>query len=166
MTNIQAQPIHKPPYSYKEGSARLVRLIAFDKIGRILVVQKGNAIDIIKGRQEFDDDTHEDAVRREAEEQASVSLGEVSLAAKIQLPEWINGKPVYELVFTGLVDEIGLRPDGNDYIRFFMDKKVFIKKYRQDSTEEMKALIEMADLYCLKEQNYQRHTEEFRLAVF
>ncbi|NCC03473.1 MAG: NUDIX hydrolase [Proteobacteria bacterium] len=157
--------IFDPPYSYKEGSARLIRLIAFDRIGRILAVQKEDCIDIIRGRQEFDDDTHEDAVRREAKEQANISLGEVSLAAKIRLPEWINTKPIYELVFAALVDEIGLCPNGRGYDRFFIGKQAFLKKC-QSSTEEMKTLVHMAEACCSPCFIYQKTIPENRQLAF
>ncbi len=142
--------IHPPLFTFAWDRAASVNLILFSDDGqKILVVQKGEAFDILRGAREWDDDTLEDTVRREARDQAGVVLDAVTIAAILSTQEELLAEVSYELVMTAFVLSQE-RHTFQETKSVFIDKETFLEHYTFGNREEMKTLMSMAEDYRLR----------------
>lgn len=142
--------IHAPLFTFAWDRAERVNLILFSDDGQqILAVQKGEAFDILRGAREWDDDTLEDTVRREARDQAGVVLDAVTIAAILSTQEELLADVSYELVMTAFVLSQEARTV-QETKSVFIDKETFLEHYAFGNREEMETLIGMAEDYRLR----------------
>ncbi len=137
---------HEPMFPFDAERVRGIKIIAFDNEGRILGVKKGRTYDIPSGCQEWEDDTFEETAYREANEQAQVTLGQITLAAVIE--EALKGSEeatTYTLVMTGMVKEMEPMLSEKEHKRAFLTKSNFLKRYRFGNPEALRVLIEMTE---------------------
>lgn len=144
--------IHEPLYPFDSERVFAIKVIAFDKFGRILGVKKGRSFDIINGCPEWDDDSLEDAARREAYEQAGAGLEQVTVTAVIEHDPDENKEveesgPFYTLVVTGQIKGLEEWPPEQAIKRGFFKKEIFLKRYRFGNPDDLRVLIEMAEVY-------------------
>jgi len=134
--------------SFNARRAESIVVVVFDTEGRILGVKKGRSFDLIWCKQDWDDDTAQDAAHREAREQAGVILGDVALAAIIET-RLVKAKAlrIFTPLITGIVKEIDADFPALAKKRCFLDKETFLKRYRFGEPEDMRVLIETAESY-------------------
>ncbi len=143
--------IHEPLFTFAWDKAENINLILFSEDGnKILAVKKRTGLDILRGFRDWDDDTIEDAVRREANDQASAMLDAVTIAAVLSTPGELLSEVSYELVMTAFVKNRGPRRTWQETECEFIDKEVFLKRYRSGDREEMEVLIGMAEDYRVR----------------
>jgi ADP-ribose pyrophosphatase YjhB (NUDIX family) len=156
--------IHEPLYPFDSERVFAIKVIAFDKSDRILGVRKGRSFDIINGCQEWDDDSLEDAARREAYEQAGAALEQLTVAAVIEHDPDENKEveengPFYTLVITGYIkgfEEEPLFPKQKCRHRFLKKSSLLRHAERPD----LHKIVDMAEFYLsANEQNYSEKTQ-------
>lgn len=146
--------IHEPFYPFDCERVFGIKVIAFDRHDRILGVKKGRSFDIINGCQEWDDDSLEEAARREAYEQAGAALEQLTVAAVIEHAADENKEieengPFYTLVMTGYVESIEeepLFPKQLSRHRFL--NKASLLRHAEEA--DLHRIIDMAEFYVLK----------------
>lgn len=146
--------IHEPLFIFAWDKAKNVNLILFSEDGnKILAVKKEDGFDILRGFRDWDDDTIEDAARREANDQASATLDAATIAAVLSTPGELLSEVSYELVMTAFVKNRGPRRAWQETECEFIDKETFLKRYRFGDREEMEVLIGMAEDYRVRRSN-------------
>ena len=142
------QIYHEPLFPFDKVNVKAIKIIAFDDEGKILGVKRGRTFDIPSGRLEWDDDDLTAATCREVYEQASVILGKVIISAVIEnLPIQSVTPPTHTVVMTGFINKVEPMPFGRENKRAFLDKELFLKRYRFGDPEALKRLIDMASFY-------------------
>ncbi len=152
--------IHEPLYPFDHERVFGIKVIAFDEFDRLLAVKKGRSFDIINGCQEWDDDSFEDAARREAYEQAGATLEHLTVSAVIEHESDENQEvedsgPFYTLVITGYVEGLEEWPPEQAVKRGFFKKEVFLKRYRFGNAADIKTLVEMAHFASVNQKEAQ-----------
>lgn len=143
------QTYHEALFPFDKEQVTGIKVIAFDHEGKILGVKRGRTFDIPSGCQEWDDDTFEEATRREVYEQASAVLDKIALAAVIEnAPLGTDDPTTFTLVMTGFVKALEPMLLGRDHKRTFLDKKTFLNRYRFGNPDDLKHLIDMAEFYA------------------
>ncbi len=138
--------IHEPLFTFAWDKAENVNLILFSEDGnKILAVKKEGGFDILRGFRDWDDDTIEDAARREANDQASATLDAVTIAAVLSTQGELLSEVSYELVMTAYVKSRGPRRAWQETECKFIDKETFLARYTSGDREEMEVLIGMAE---------------------
>lgn len=144
----------EPTYPFVIEKVTGVRIIAFDDEGKILAVRKRKKFDrtrklnIISGVHEGDDKNYEETIRREAREEANVTLGRLFLAAVIEhkLKGASSQTATYHLVMTAHIkDFIPYTEYQEPNERFFLTREEFLKRYNAGRPEDMAKLIDMAE---------------------
>jgi 8-oxo-dGTP pyrophosphatase MutT (NUDIX family) len=142
------EPTH--PFAIEKVTG--VKIIAFNDEGKILAVRKRKKFDpnrklnIISGTHEGDDKNYEETIRREAREEANVTLGRLFLAAVIERKLKGASSTTYHLVMTARVKEfIPYTEYQEPNERFFLTREEFLKRYNAGTPEDMVKLIDMAE---------------------
>lgn len=160
--------IYEPLFTFAWDRADHINLILFNEDGsKILAVKKGNGLDILRGFRDWDDDTIEEAARREAKDQASAILDAVTIAAVLSTPEELLSDVSYELVMTAFVTSKGARHAWQECESEFVDKETFLARYASGDREEMEVLIAMAEDYRVRRsigKNKSFQTQHFQTA--
>lgn len=138
----------EPMHPFDILRAKRIKVIAFDDAGNVLAIRKHKKIDIISGTTGCDDRNYKDAARREAREEANVTLGRLHLAAVIESKPKDNpsAEASFILVMTARVK--GIIPY-SEYQepnkRYFLTKEKLLKRYSAGKPDDLIKLIEMAD---------------------
>ena len=114
-----------------------ILVFAFDAQGRILVLKDKKGFSLLRGEIEWDDDTGEDAARREVLELADATLSSVSLAAFIEttVEDSFTQDPVITLVFAGCVDTLDSCPSSGKDRRVFLSGDDFLESCAPENAE-------------------------------
>lgn len=151
---IHEHRYYEPMHGYDKCMVKNVKVVAFDNEDRILTVRDGNRIDIVNGSIEWDDDTPEDAARREAMEKANVTLGEVSLGAVIESKPkgGSSGQAAVTLVMTARIKSIDPYKSWQGAPkRAFLTKEELFKKLGPRKSKDLTRLIDMASFALVEE---------------
>lgn len=155
--------IHEPLFSFAWERAKNVNLILFSEDGKqILAVKKNGALDILRGSREWDDDSLEDTVRREANEQASAMLDAVTICAILSTTEELLSEVSYELVMTAFVTNKGPRHVWQETESEFINKEIFLTRYAHDEREKIETLVGMAEDFRVRRSTHKYNTKTFQ----
>ena len=138
----------EPMHPFDILRAKRIKIIAFDDEGKILAIRKQKKIDIISGSTGCDDRNYKDAARREAREEANVTLGRLHLAAVIESKPKDNpsAEANFILVMTARVKStIPYSEYQEPNKRYFLTKEKLLKRYSAGKPDDLVKLIEMAD---------------------
>ena len=122
-------------------------IVAFDEEDRILVLKDKKGFAVLRGIIEWDDDTIEDAVRREVLEQACATLGVVRIAAIIETtPENAFAEdPVVTVVATARLETMEAFPANQEDKRFFLAKQDFLDHGAPENAEVQPCLMDLVE---------------------
>jgi ADP-ribose pyrophosphatase YjhB (NUDIX family) len=118
----------------EQGEARFVKLVAFDAANRVLVIRRGNRLALPGGRIEWDDDDAGAAARREAREQANVTLGPLVPVATVWTRDG-KGARVRALVFAGRVAGEAAWPPRHRRRHAFVETEALLGSLRRPGEE-------------------------------
>ena len=143
---------YKAPHDYDAAMLSGVIIYVFDAQDRVLTMKDKKSFRILSGLVEWDDDTIEDTVRREALEQARIILGPVTVAAVVEttLEDQIGKKPVVTLVVTGRAKAIEPYPAQQKDRRVFLAKPDFLTRCADGNIESQPKLLEMVEAALAK----------------
>lgn len=142
------QRYYEPVRCYDSIRAQGLKLIAFDGENRILAIRDKNRVDIVNGSLTWEDDTLEDAARREAREEGNVTLGQVALAAVIESnPKGAPPKHItYTLVMAARIKSVDpYQPWHGTHKRVFLTKENLLKRFSAGKAKDLSKLLDMAE---------------------
>jgi 8-oxo-dGTP pyrophosphatase MutT (NUDIX family) len=138
----------EPMHPFDIFRAKRIKVIAFDDEGKVLAIRKRKKIDIISGTTGCDDRNYKDAARREAREEANVTLGRLHLAAVIESIPKDNSSAEVSFILVMTARAKGVIPY-SEYQqpnkRYFLTKENLLKRYSGGKPDDLAKLIEMAD---------------------
>lgn len=85
ISDVYTVTIHDPFHAYDATKILSVIVIAFDKDGNVLAIDKGYGFDFPRGQVDWDDDSYKDTAKREAQESAYANLAAPVLAAVLEV---------------------------------------------------------------------------------
>jgi len=167
MTNKHtARIIYNQAFPYAWERAKRVALILFNEDENILAIKKGQDFDILRGFRDWDDDTLEDTARREAKDQASATLDNVTICAILSTSGALLSEVTCELVMTAFVKSQGPRSAWQETESTFIDTETFLSRYVASDREEIEVLISLAKDFQVQRKTNKRNDKTFQTQLF
>ena len=140
---VNLGPSFEPPFEQVTS----VSVVPFMSDGRLVVALLDRGPDLPGGHVREDERTLEETARREAFEEASITLADLVVAEVIQ-SDYFGSSPAeltYLVTLTGLVDELlAFRPSLESHGRLLLRVDDFLERYQAGDRDQMHLLVEAA----------------------
>lgn len=124
-----------------------VLVVPFTQDGKVVAVKNNRGWDLPGGHVEQTDSNIEATARREAREEAKITLRRLKRSNVIKFRGETMHDDTYMVVMTGMVDKMSdFIPDKEIKAREILSPEEFIKKYTAGNKEQMEAIIAKAQI--------------------
>lgn len=144
---VYEQRYYEPMHGYDKYKTKKIIVIAFADDNRILGIKNRSRVDILHGERTWEDDTYEDAARREAKEEGNVTVDKISQAAVIaSSPKGEPEQITHTLVMTARIKSVDpYQPWHGTHKRVLLTKKNLLHKFSANKAKDLTQLINMAE---------------------